>query len=143
MNTLAPVSSIMSTDLITVNPKDPLINVKNIFDQNNIHHIPVVRFKKIVGIVSKTDLMYFLKGLEKDRFDKIVNYTRLQSYLVEDIMTTGLAKLEPTEKILVALKVFKENLFHAIPIVEQDELVGIVTTYDIIKSLEEEAIGVK
>ena len=65
MNTLAPVSSIMSTELITVNPKDPLIDVKNIFDQNNIHHVPVVRFKKIVGIVSKTDLMYFLKGIRK------------------------------------------------------------------------------
>ena len=62
----------------------------------------------------------------------------MKNHQVESIMTTGLAKLAPTDKILVALKVFKENLFHAIPIVDQDELVGIVTTYDIIKALGRE-----
>jgi acetoin utilization protein AcuB len=50
-------------------------------------------------------------------------------------MTTKLAKLEPSDKINVALEVFKENLFHGIPIVNNDALVGIVTTYDIIKHL--------
>ncbi|MEO0340018.1 MAG: CBS domain-containing protein [Bacteroidota bacterium] len=36
----------MTTDLITVNPADKLTQVKEVFDSNNIHHIPVVRFKE-------------------------------------------------------------------------------------------------
>ncbi len=135
MNVLDPIKTIMSTKLLTVTPKDPLVDVKKIFDEHNIHHLPVVRYKTIVGLISKTDLLYFLKGASSDGYEKILNEARLNNYLAEEIMTTGLAKLSPNEKIATAVEVFKENLFHAIPIVENDELVGILTTYDIIKNL--------
>ncbi len=138
MNILAPVSTIMSTNLITVSPTDKLVEVKKIFDEHKIHHIPVVRYKKIVGIISKFDMIALLKGKASDRYDEMVNTTRLKSYAVEDIMTSGLAKLEPTDRIAVALEVFKVNLFHAIPVVENDELIGIVTTYDIINELSKQ-----
>ena len=53
-------------------------------------------------------------------------------------MTTGIATLESNERINVALQLFAENLFHAIPIVDQGELVGMLTTYDIIRVLVDE-----
>jgi acetoin utilization protein AcuB len=133
-----PISSIMTTDLITVNEKDKLTVVKEIFDAKRIHHIPVVRFKKIVGIVSKTDFLSFIRGFSHNEEDRFVNESRLRAYTVDEIMTTGLAKLEPTDRINVALEIFKINMFHAIPVVENEDLVGIVTTHDIIKTLAEE-----
>ena len=57
MNVLAPVKSLMTTNLITVNPDDKLIKIKEIFEKNKIHHIPVVSYKQIVGLVSKTDFV--------------------------------------------------------------------------------------
>lgn len=136
MNIMAPVSSIMTSKLITVNPKDKLADVKAIFDKNRIHHIPVVRHKKIVGLISKTDLLFFLKGaVSEESNERYLNDIRLKNYFAEDIMTKGLAKLESTSRISVALEVFKENLFHAIPVVDEEELVGIVTVYDIITEL--------
>jgi CBS domain-containing protein len=133
----APVSTIMSTELLTVHPKDTLKDVKDIFDNNKIHHLPVVKFKKLVGMISKTDLFYFLRGYHNDPSAEIFENNRLQSFSAGEIMTTGLAKLEPTDKIVVALEVFKENLFHAVPVIEKGELIGLVTTYDIIKALSE------
>ena len=124
----------MTTDLITVNPADKLTQVKEVFDNNNIHHIPVVRFKELVGIISKSDFNYFLRGFSKNEEDRFINYARLRAYSAEDIMTTGLAKLASDERINVALEVFMTNRFHAIPIIDQGDLVGIVTTFDIIKS---------
>ena len=50
MNILAPVKTIMSTELLTVNPADKLTLVKEIFDEHNIHHLPVVRFKELVRL---------------------------------------------------------------------------------------------
>jgi len=136
MNILAPVSTIMTKDLITVNPEDKLQVVKEIFDNNLIHHIPVVRYRKIVGIISKTDLLSFLKGASNFQKDgSYMNGMRLRNYLAEDIMTSGLAKVESSDRIDVVLEVFKENLFHAVPVVDNDELIGIVTTYDIITEL--------
>ena len=143
MNVLAPVSTIMSTELITVNPEDPLTLVKELLEKNHIHHIPVVRYKEIVGIISKTDVLYFLKGLGDDSHEKMMNEIRLKNYKAESIMTKGLAKLESTDRINVAIEVFKENLFHAIPVVDDGKLVGIVTTHDIMKALSEEKVESK
>lgn len=142
MNILAPVKSIMSTELITLSPQDKLSEVKEIFEKHNIHHIPIVRFKSIVGLVSKTDFLFFIRGFQRSEEDQFVNEARLRAYTVQDIMTTGLAKLAPTDRINVALDIFLTNRFHAIPIVENDELVGIITTFDIIKALNNETITV-
>ena len=49
-------------------------------------------------------------------------------------MTTKVATLGPTELIGAAAQVFLEHLFHGLPIVDEDHnLVGIVTTHDILK----------
>lgn len=138
MDVLAPVSTIMSRNLLTVNEKDKLSAIKEIFDQHKIHHIPVVRFKKIVGIISKTDFLYFMRGFTQNEEDRFVNDARLKAYTADEIMTTGLAKLEPTDRINVALEIFKINMFHAIPVIDNEELVGIITTHDIIRTLAEE-----
>ena len=129
MNAYAPVSSIMVTDLVTVSPEDSLANVKKVFDQHSFHHLPVVRFKKIVGIISKTDFQHYTGGLES------AGEKSLENAKAEDIMTKGLGKLEPEDRINVALEVFSKNWFHALPVVEKDELVGIVTTQDVIKAV--------
>jgi acetoin utilization protein AcuB len=137
MDVLAPISQIMSKELITVSEKDKLTVVKEIFEKHNIHHIPVVRFKSIVGIISKTDYLYFVRGFTQNEEDRFINESRLKAYTADEIMTTGMAKVEPADRINVALEIFKINRFHAIPVVENGELVGIVTTHDIISALSE------
>lgn len=124
--------------LVTVNPEENLLKVKDIFDAHKFHHIPVVHFRDIVGIVSKTDFMFFLGGAslyEEDRFD---NDSRLKRAQVKDIMTKGLGKLEPDDRINVALEVFCTNRFHALPVVKDGELVGILTPFDIMRHMLDE-----
>ena len=141
MNLLAPVSTIMATNLKTVSPKDSLLAVKEIFDAKKFHHIPVVEGLTLVGIISKQDFLYYLHGFTTS--GKVMGIKALENEAAEKIMTTGLAKLEVSTRINVVLEVFKENLFHALPIVNGDELVGIVTTYDIISRLAEEPISLE
>lgn len=141
MNILTPISEIMTTNLITVNPKDTISSVKHKFDAHQIHHLPVVRYKELVGLISKSDLLYFMKGLrvnETGGAEK--NAIRLSHYCVKDIMTVGLATVEPREPIRTALEIFKENILHALPVVQDDELIGIITTHDIIVALADEKI---
>lgn len=131
MNAYAPISTIMVTDLVTINPDENLLAVKKIFDTHSFHHLPVVRFRKIVGIVSKTDFNHFTGGINHAG----ENTQLLENTKVEDIMTKGLGKLEPDDRINVALEIFSKNWFHALPVVEHDELVGIVTTQDVIRAI--------
>ena len=130
----------MTSRLITVKPKDKLTAVKEIFDQNKIHHIPVVRFKEIVGIISKSDFLHFLRGFQRNEEDRFVNEARLRVYNAEDIMTSGIAKVTPDDRINVVLDIFLENRFHAIPVIDKGDLVGIVTSFDVIRAVAGEDV---
>ena len=138
MNLLESVSTIMTNNPVRLSPFDPLVKVKSIFEKMNIHHIPVVDEGKLVGIVSKTDFLFFKRGFNNTNVIQKMEEIRLNNYVVKDIMTTGLAKLEPDDKINVALEIFKKNIFHAIPVVDDGRLVGILTTHDIINRLAED-----
>lgn len=117
-----PVSTIMSRDLITLGPEDTLAKVAQTFREKRIHHLPVVDGGKLVGLVTTYDL--FKMGKSSNEYANIK---------VKEIMTTKLAKLEPSAKVGTAAEIFLENLFHALPIVEGEKLVGIVTTFDVLR----------
>ena len=91
-------------------------------------------------MVSKSDFLHFLRGFSQNADDQFVDSARLRTFKAEDIMTRGLAKLDKREPIRTVIDIFKINRFHAIPIVDGEELIGIVTTYDIIKRIAEEPV---
>lgn len=132
MDTLSPIKNIMTENLITVSPETSISKIEDIFKTNKIHHIPVTQDNKLIGLISKSDYLFFKRGFNdlkvEDEYDKI----RLSRESASSIMTTGLATIDSQTRIGVALEIFKENLFHAIPIVDDGNLVGIVTTFDII-----------
>jgi acetoin utilization protein AcuB len=137
-----PVSEIMTKKLITVIPTDSLKIVKDIFEQHNIHHVLVVRHLELVGIISKTDFYKAIHGarLENPETAAFENELIYAKFKAEDLMTKNVAKIGPNEKIGTAAEIFLENYFHAIPIVnDEQELVGIVSTYDILKMFFQEA----
>jgi CBS domain-containing protein len=108
---------------VTVSPGDSLNEVKRILFEKHIHHIPVVDNGKLVGIITSWDLMKLNKKFEE-----------YGGYLVKDVMTTKVASLGPNELIGAAAMIFLKHLFHGLPIVDEvGNLVGIVTTHDILK----------
>lgn len=138
MDIQRPVKELMRTQLTTLSIDDPLTKVEQVFKENDFHHIPVLDAGKLAGLVSKTDFLFFQKGFAKTKREEELEAFRLKTHRVKEIMTTGLAKLEPSDRISVALEVFKVNMFHAIPVVEDDKLVGIITTFDIIDELSKD-----
>jgi CBS domain-containing protein len=118
-----PISTIMTTKVVTVRPEDTLEAVKDILFFKHIHHIPVVEGRKLVGIITSYDLVKLGKCQEEYR-----------QVRVKEVMTKRVATLEPHEKIGAAAQVFLENLFHGIPIVTGDrDLIGIVTSLDVLR----------
>ena len=127
MDFTSPVSQYMSTKLITLAPGDPVSMAVELFRKNRIHHILVVRHKQLLGIISTFDIN--LRGAHDSSF---------LNEKVENVMTKGMATLDPSDRLNVAIDLFTENLFHAIPVVDKDEVVGILTTHDIMKALTQE-----
>jgi len=133
MTTLA---EIMTTDLITVTPDTLGVKIAEIFENNEFHHIPVVDDNgKLQGIISKSDYLVLCNSmtrLQKDK-QKSQNDRFFKSLLASDIMTKDVATLGENYSIKVAAGIFRENLFHAIPVVDKEKNIkGIVTTFDLI-----------
>lgn len=140
MNVFAPISSLMTDhkNLVTVSSDDTLMKVKEIFDTHKFHHIPVVNFREIVGIISKIDFEHFLGGASLYDKTLVVNEEQLQKTHAKDIMTSHLGKVEPDDRINVALEIFTLNRFHALPVIKDGDLVGIITPFDILRKLADE-----
>lgn len=144
MNLLTPVSEIMKTDLVTVSPETSLLNAYQLFQEHNIHHLPVTEYKKIVGILSQSDFLKLLEAVQQLQLEaSVVETINLKGHTVAELMTIGMAKLESTDTIRTAIDLFNLNRFHALPVVDQDELVGIVTTFDVIELLKGEIIKIE
>jgi predicted transcriptional regulator len=118
-----PISSIMTPSPITLGPMDTVGQAREIFLQKKVHHLPIVEGEILVGMVTSWDIFKLGKSAEE--------YNNMP---IEHMMTKKLATLNPDDHIGAAAEVLMEHLFHAIPIVdERRALVGIVTTYDLLK----------
>jgi CBS domain-containing membrane protein len=142
MDRSTTIGQIMTTNLITVTPKDTMADVQEIFRTHNIHHIPVVDGTKVVGIISHTDYLKLLHGftLFNTRKSEEYNNAIMRSLLVQEVMVKQIAKLNPEDSVYMAAGFFRENLFHALPVVKEDgTLIGIITTYDLLNYAYNEA----
>jgi len=127
------VSEIMTKSVISVN-KDTnnLRDVKNIFHKENIRHLPVNDGKKIIGIISKNDLMRLSFG---SMFDNQENADEavLDMLSIDQVMTHNPQTASSDTEIREIAEMLIEGGFNSLPIVDDNETVGIVTSTDIMK----------
>lgn len=129
------ISAIMTPNVIVVQPEDTMDVVQDIFRKHNIHHLPVVEDGEVVGIVSHSDYLKLLHGFTLFKTQKSDEYNDaiLRSLLVREVMTKQVVTLGPDDTLELAAGFFRENLFHALPVVDDENmLVGIITTYDLL-----------
>ena len=135
MDLTTKVSEIMTTDLIAVSPNDMMTSVAEIFESKDFHHIPVIDYEqKLIGMISKYDFNILCdKTTLFNRKSKEINKDIFKAMVAKDIMVTQLVKIHPDDPISKAVGILKENIFHALPVIDlSGTLVGILTTYDLL-----------
>lgn len=130
------VKHIMTTDLVTADPDETLDSVKHKLLANHIQHIPVVDGKKIVGIISKGDIHRMEHHFTLFQSEKALESNRqiFATILASEIMTKSLVTLKDTDAATIAVDLFRENLFHALPVVnEKGQLMGMISPMDLLR----------
>ena len=129
-----PVSRFMTEAVVAIEVDRPASEVLDCFLQYPIHHLPVVRAGKLVGMLSSADVLkleFFVPRAASDtaRFlDSRVT--------IERLMRTPVIRVVPTTSVAEAAERMVEAGVHALPVVDGDERVlGLVTTTDVIRSL--------
>jgi len=130
-----PVSTIMTKNVIKLNLSDDLTKAESLFKKHHIRHIPVVNGNVIVGMLSYTDLLRISFADAIDEDEEVVDVTVYNMFSVEQVMARNLVKVNPDDTIKKVAEILASKEFHALPVVEGDLLVGIVTTTDLIKYL--------
>jgi CBS domain-containing protein len=129
-----PIRSIMTTDLVTVSPETTAREVKDLFDKNSFHHLPVVApGNKLQGIISRKDVAKVAYVLSLRTSGKTYSEKEYKRLTASDLMTQYPLSLDPDDTIGLAADIFLANKFHALPIIDDDELIGLVTTHDLLK----------
>lgn len=128
------IREIMTTDLLTVTPDLSTEKIREIFQKNDFHHIPVVdKGERLVGIISKEDLFKLSYVLSLQTTGKTYSEKEYQTLSAKDIMTQYPITLDPDDGVGLAADIFLANKFHALPIVEDGQLLGIITTHDLLQ----------
>ena len=129
MNLNIPISEIMTTNVLFVHFNNKLDEVERIMNSKKIKHIPVLKEGKLSGIVSLTDLqrLGFTKSIS-DTDDKSFMYETLN---IEDVMMNNPVTINSRTTVKDVVKILIESDFHALPVVDNEVLLGIVTTTDL------------
>jgi CBS domain-containing protein len=128
MNTELPIKKIKSSKIVFVKPDDTMLKVEEIFDNFSIHHILVVENEALCGIISKSDLLKVY--ITHTNEGKIPERSII---LAEQIMTKDPITLDTEDTIGLAADLFLSNKIHSVPVLNGDQLSGIVTNHDLLK----------
>jgi acetoin utilization protein AcuB len=135
------IDRIMHTDLVTVSPQTTLVEAKDLLEKQQIDHLLVINDKKkLVGIVSDRDLKQNWASPATSLSTHELNYL-LQKVLVSMIMIKTVVTVPTSTTIERAALVMQQNRISALPVMEDGDLVGIITSTDVMGVLLQ-AIGI-
>lgn len=131
------VQDFMQKSVFTVGPDDLIDRVFFLLHYEKIRHLPVVDDKGgIVGIVSDRDLYKALGPKSRSRAVQKTSPQETQLHViprkVRHIMRRGVFTVTPSEPAAKAATMMARKKIGALPVVENDKLVGIVTATDIL-----------
>lgn len=111
------------------------MSAEKLFKKEKIRHIPVVIDSKIKGMLSYTDLLRisFADAIYDDENE--VDAVVYNMFTIEQVMAKNLISVDSSTTVKEVAKILAKKEFHALPVVDNNELVGIVTSTDLINYL--------
>ena len=116
------VSDFMSTDLVTASPDETIGDILGKMKSHDIHEIPVLERKKLLGVVTMRELMRLRNHPPTTKVSTILQ---------------PLPELAPATPLPVAAEKLISTGFRAIPVVKGKSLVGVLSRSDLVRALVE------
>lgn len=135
MKKRVPVSEIMTKDLVTLTVNDDLVTAEEVFKKHNIRHIPIVDGSTIIGMLSYTDLLRISFADAVDEHEQTVDTMVYNMFTISQVMARDVISVPSNTTIKEVAQFLAQKEFHALPIVDDGKLLGLVTTTDLINYL--------
>lgn len=134
MKQRVPISEIMTKNLVTANVSDSLTHINTLLKENNIGHLPIVSGRTLVGIISKTDMLRLsFADIYEDQAN--VDETVFQMLRTEQVMVHNPLTVDVHDTVREVADMMSKVEFHALLVLEEGKVVGIISSTDLIKYL--------
>jgi len=122
----------MTSTLVTVSPSLPIMDALAMMNREKIRHMPVVEKYKLVGIVTKNDLLNASPSKATTLTMWEIN-SLLSKITIKDVMSSPVITTLEDTPIEEAARIMVDNQISCLPVMRGNELVGIITETDLFK----------
>jgi acetoin utilization protein AcuB len=126
------VRDAMTREVVTLGPEASVAQAIGLCRTNDIRHLPIVDRGRLVGLVSDRDLRDVSPPRNTRDEENTLGWVR-----VRDIMSTELVTIHPLDTIEHAAREIYDRKINCLPVVADGELVGIITSSDMMRTLVE------
>jgi len=124
----------MVPDPITVDITQGLRDVRRALSSERFHHLPVLDGKKLVGMISMTDLVKLSLDETGPETDAVID----RNFSIRDVMQSDVISISHRATVDEAAQILSAGGFHALPVTDHDDhLRGLLTSTDLINFLLE------
>lgn len=127
----ARVRDIMQRKIVTISVTDRLSTVEDIMTLGRVRHIPVVHAGRLVGVLSQRDLLRASLS-ELGSFGTETRRAFLHAIEIERVMSAPPTTVDPDASVQLAARLMADRKIGCLPVVEETELVGLVTETDVL-----------
>ena len=129
------VKEIMTKDLTVVSPTERLVHARRLMIEDHVGRLPVVEDGELVGMLTSKDLMRAFIDFRKKVPEKYQK-SQIKEVLVEYIMSSNPTVTSKDATISEVAKIMMETGYNGLPVVEGNDVVGIITQTDILRLIE-------
>ncbi len=130
----------MTTDVVTIEPQNSVATAIRLMRHGQLRRLPVIEHGVLVGIVTSGDLRR-ITGLASILKDPSQDNFLWYHIPVANIMSRDPISLTPETPVSEAARLLVERKIGGLPVVDNGQLVGIITTSDLLKTLMAPACG--
>ncbi len=123
---------LMSKEIISISPSERLVHARRLSIDSKVGRLPVIDEGKLVGMITSKDLMRAFIDFRKSVPEKYQK-SQIKEVLVENFMSTNPTVVEKDTSISKVAKIMVDTGYNGLPVVDNDEVVGIITQTDILR----------
>ena len=129
------VKEIMSKGVIAISPTERLVHARRKMIESHVGRLPVVDEGNLVGMITSKDLMRAFIDFRKKVPEKYQK-SQIKEVLVEDIMSRNPTVVTKDMSITEVSDIMMQTGYNGLPVIDNDEVIGIITQTDILKLIE-------
>jgi acetoin utilization protein AcuB len=135
------VRDVMTWNVVTVSSDTPIMEARKIMDAHGVRRLPVVDKGKLVGMVSKERITRTAPSPATSLSVWEINYL-LAKMTVKEVMSKDPVTVDPEMSVEAAIALAQKKGVGALPVVENNKLVGIATTNDFFYKILNPVLGI-